>query len=63
MNVTAAEIGAPMDRAYDLTGTADHSHPTTVTEAQLATLATNAPVTLTSSFDDGHAHTVEIRCR
>ncbi len=62
MIVTAAEVGDPRDREYDLTGGADHSHSATITEAQFDRLANGMSVTVTSS-GAGHTHTINIRCR
>ena len=63
MIVTAAEVAAPMDREYDLTGGADHTHTAVVTAAQYEALAATDPIHVTSSFDAGHAHEIAIRCR
>jgi hypothetical protein len=63
MIVTAAEIGAPMDRDYDLMGSADHTHTATVASALFEQLATNSPVQVTSTVTNGHSHAITIRCR
>jgi hypothetical protein len=63
MIVTAAEINSPMDREYDITGGADHTHTAMVTASQYETLVTNSPVQVTSTVFAGHSHTISIRCR
>lgn len=63
MIVTAAEIGSPTDRQYDITGGADHSHVVNLDAAAFERLATNMSVTATSTVGGGHTHAITVRCR
>ncbi|HLU66791.1 MAG TPA: hypothetical protein VKZ63_10970 [Kofleriaceae bacterium] len=60
--VPAADVEAGTERTYDITGTSDHPHTLAVTADHFAMLQEGQPVTITSSFDDGHDHVVMISC-
>jgi hypothetical protein len=60
--VTAADIAAGGDRDFDIQGTSSHPHTVRLSGAQLAMLAGNDPVTVTSSTDEGHSHLVMVVC-
>lgn len=62
ITVPLADVTAGTDRTYDITGTSLHMHAVTVTAADFATLATGAPVTVTSTTGGGHTHRVTVRC-
>lgn len=59
--ITKAEIEAGVAQTYDIQGGATHAHEVTLTDAQLAMLKANQPVTVTST-PTGHAHTITITC-
>jgi len=42
----------------DIRGTATHSHTISISQAQLQSLSNRQPVTVTSTTDSGHDHTV-----
>jgi hypothetical protein len=62
--VTASDVAAGVQKSYDITGTAAHSHMVTVTAANFATLQSNAngSVQVTSTSGGMHTHTVTILC-
>lgn len=62
MMVSMADITAAANKTYDIMGTALHTHSVTITAAQYAMLKTGAMLTLTSSSDGTHTHTVNVMC-
>jgi hypothetical protein len=62
LTVSAADVQAAVERTYDITGTSSHSHSVTVTAAMFEMLARNMTVTVESTTDDSHSHTVLITC-
>ena len=62
--VTASDVAAGVEKTYDITGTAAHSHMVTVTAANFATLQSNAngSVQVTSTQGGLHMHTITILC-
>ncbi|MEZ4373784.1 MAG: hypothetical protein R3B07_23385 [Polyangiaceae bacterium] len=60
--VTQEDIDAGVDKTYDITGAALHSHSVTVTAADFATLAGGGSVTVTSTDAAAHNHSVTVTC-
>jgi hypothetical protein len=56
--VTGAQITAGNAVALDIRGTATHPHTVMVSQADLTSLKNRQTVTLASSTDAGHSHTV-----
>lgn len=56
--ITAAQLTAAGALRLDIRGASDHSHTVTLTEAQVAGIAANQRVSMESTTDDGHSHTV-----
>ena len=44
--------------AMDIRGTATHTHTISISQAEMQTLSNRQPVTVTSTTDSGHDHTV-----
>jgi hypothetical protein len=63
LTIPAADVSAGAERTYDITGTSPHSHMVTVSAANMATLAANGTVQVTSTSGSAHTHTISIRCR
>lgn len=63
LTVTKEDVVAAVDKTYDITGAATHSHTVTLTAANFASLQSdpNGQVMVTSSVT-GHTHQVTIRC-
>jgi len=57
-----ADIEAGEEKTYSIKGSSGHDHLLTVTEAQFAVLAGGGSVTIVSSNDAGHTHSVTVRC-
>lgn len=62
MAITKADVMAGVMKTYNIQGVSDHPHTVTVTVAMFAMLQQNMQVTVASSVDNGHPHTVTIRC-
>jgi len=57
--VLAAQIvAATAIVSFDIRGTATHPHTISISQAEMQTLANRQPVTVTSTTDSGHDHTV-----
>jgi hypothetical protein len=62
MSLPKADIAAGVTKTYDIQGTSAHPHSVTVTAADFAKLQNNQSVTLTSTRDDNHTHSVTLVC-
>lgn len=62
MTVTKAQAEAGVDKAYDITGSATHSHTVELTAGDFADLLDGTTLMVMSSFDAGHSHEVTIDC-
>jgi hypothetical protein len=60
--VPAADINANAPKTYSIQGTSNHNHTISLTAEQLAQLAQGQSVTVTSTTDASHAHTVTLVC-
>lgn len=60
--VSDADLAAGVDKTYDITQGATHSHTVTITAADFAKLAAGEAVTLSTSTGAGHAHTITVSC-
>ena len=62
--IAVADVNSTVDKSYDITGTADHSHSMTLTAQQLAQLKAGTAVNVTSTAGgpDGHTHAVAVSC-
>lgn len=60
--VTQADVDAGANKTYDIQGTSNHPHSVTITAAQFAMLKSGQTVSLSSSTDDNHTHTVTVMC-
>jgi hypothetical protein len=56
--VRASQISAASAVAVDIRGQATHPHLIELTGSQLTTISTGGRVSVVSSTDDGHSHTV-----
>ncbi len=61
LTVSTADVIAGTQKAYDITGTAGHTHSVTITAAQFTQLMANQGVQVTSTTS-GHTHTVTVNC-
>lgn len=62
LSIPAADLDATTARTYSIQGTSTHDHTITLSAAQLASLKARQAVTVTSSTDFAHDHSVMITC-
>lgn len=62
LTVTKAQAQAGTAKSYDIQGDSQHPHTVELTAAQMAQLAGGDPVTVESSEDANHSHSVTISC-
>lgn len=62
LSIPAADLDSTSARTYPIQGGANHPHTITLTPAQLATLKSGQSVTVNSSTDLSHDHSVMITC-
>lgn len=60
--VPLADVLAGTRASYDIRGSATHPHTVVLTAADFAMLRQGEEVTVRSSFDDGHDHSITVRC-
>ena len=60
--IGAADLNSLVDIAYDILGTADHTHSVTFTAAQLAQLKAGNSVSATTTTTLAHNHAISERC-
>lgn len=60
--VSKADVLAGSDKTYNIQGTSNHPHTVTITSSQFSTLQSNQSITVTSSSDDAHTHSVTVQC-
>jgi hypothetical protein len=59
--VSHADIVAAVDKTYDITGTAGHSHSVTITAADFTNLTANQGI-VELSTTTGHNHSITVNC-
>ena len=62
LEVSAADVTAGTEQTYQIQGTSPHPHTVTVTAAHFAMLQGGQSVTVVSSSDANHTHSVTISC-
>lgn len=60
--VAIADIAAGVDKTYEIQGSSPHPHSVTVTGPQFTMLAQGATLSLTSTNNSGHSHSVTLTC-
>ncbi|MBI3178605.1 MAG: hypothetical protein HYZ27_03030 [Deltaproteobacteria bacterium] len=58
--VSKDDVAAGVDKTYDITGGATHTHMVTITAADFATLADNQSIAKTVTTP--HTHNITVRC-
>jgi hypothetical protein len=62
MMVSVADVTAGVEKTYDITGSAPHTHMVTVTAANMASLKTGGTVMVQSTTGGAHTHAVTVMC-
>jgi hypothetical protein len=62
VDIPAADVNGGAQMSYGIMGQSAHSHDITLSAADMATLAAGGEVTVTSTVELGHSHTVTVSC-
>jgi hypothetical protein len=62
MTVPAADVAAGVEKTYQIQGSSGHPHTVKVTGPLFAMLKQNGTITVTSSKDADHTHSVTLTC-
>jgi hypothetical protein len=62
LTIPKADAVAGVQKVYSIKGTSAHNHTVTITAANFVSLKGGQAVTVTSSADAGHLHTVKVIC-
>jgi hypothetical protein len=62
LTIPDADLASTTTKVYQMGGPSDHPHSVTITPQQFAILRTDGYLSVQSSTDDGHPHSVIIRC-
>ncbi|MEE9364465.1 MAG: hypothetical protein V3U92_17835 [Cellulophaga sp.] len=60
--VSKADISAASEKSYSIKGSSNHNHNITLSANNFATLKTSKIISVTSSTDGGHSHSVTVTC-
>ncbi len=62
LSVSKADVMSGVEQTYGIAGTASHGHTVTVTADQFLRLKSNQSISVMSTDNDGHTHSVTISC-
>jgi hypothetical protein len=62
ITVSIADVNAGVDKTYQIQGASGHPHTVMIKAADFAKLKTMFTVTVVSSLDANHTHTVTVTC-
>lgn len=64
LTVSKEDVDAAQEKTYTLSqaSTDQHVHSITITAAQFSTLKSNNEITVTSTSNSGHTHSVNVKC-
>ena len=62
ITLSPADVAGTTDRTYAIKGSSPHPHTVVITAAQFAMLRATGTVTVMSTVDAGHAHSVIVTC-
>ncbi len=62
LTVSKADVESGAAKTYSIQGTSGHNHSVNLTAGNFTTLKSNASISITSSNDDGHTHSVQVSC-
>ena len=62
LTVSKADVQAGAEKTYSIQGSSGHNHTVTLTAANFTSLQGNSAITITSSNDDSHTHSVQVTC-
>ena len=62
LTIPAADLNSSVTKTYSVQGTGGHDHQVTLSPGQLAQLRAGGMVSVGTTFDAGHAHTMSGGC-
>jgi hypothetical protein len=62
VDIPASDITSTTSKTYNITGTADHPHFITITPDQFLQLQENDSISVMTSNNNGHTHSIVVRC-
>ena len=62
ITVSKADVQAALDKTYAIQGSSGHGHSCTLTAANFNSLKSKTAISVTSTNDDGHTHTIAVSC-
>ena len=62
LTVSKADVASGAAKTYSIQGSSGHDHSVTLTAANFTNLQNNTSITVTSSNDDSHTHSVTVSC-
>lgn len=62
LSIPRADLDSTVSRSYSILGTAGHDHTITLSATQLSQLKAGTAVTVTSTTDSAHDHSVSVTC-
>ena len=62
LTVSKADVQSGVAKTYSIQGTSPHNHSVDLTAANFTSLKSNASISVTSSNDDSHTHSVQVSC-
>jgi hypothetical protein len=60
--VSKADVTAGTEKTYTIQGSSLHDHSVTLTSANFTSLQSNSSISVTSTNDDSHTHSVQVSC-
>jgi len=62
LEVSKADVTAGTEKSYSIQGSSPHDHNVTLTSANFTSLQSNSSISVTSSSDASHTHSVQVTC-
>ncbi|AZJ35878.1 hypothetical protein D6T69_10230 [Tenacibaculum singaporense] len=62
LSVSKEDVQAGVQKSYSIQGSSPHNHTVTLTAANFSSLQSNNSISVSSTNDDGHTHSVTVSC-
>lgn len=60
--VSKADVNSGVEKTYSIQGSSGHDHSVTLTAANFTSLKNNSSISVVSTNDDDHTHSVSVSC-
>ncbi len=60
--VSKADVAAATEKTYSIQGSSGHNHNVTISAAQFTSLQSNTSISVNSTSNDGHSHSIAVSC-